>query len=244
LDANPAPAVILSPHLDDAVFSCWHLLDSPRAVSVVNVFAGVPAPGTALPRWDRITGANNPVTRMQQRIEEDRAALARAGREPTNLSFVDGQYRDERPSLADVLPSVRDNVPWASGVFAPAGIGGHSAHCVLRDAGLALAREGRAVSFYADIPYATEFGWPAWVAGVEPEAFLDVDAAWAEALEPIIAGGWRPTVVTLAESAQQRKLEALRAYRTQFSALEAGGQRRLTHPELVRYEVAWIRPAP
>jgi LmbE family N-acetylglucosaminyl deacetylase len=239
-----ANVVILSPHLDDAVFSCWHVLDSPREVLVLNVFAGLPAPGAALPRWDRITGADDPVARVQERIEEDRAALALAGREPTNLSFVEGQYREEKPTLDEVLPAVRERLAGAAEIFAPAGIGGHSAHCVLRDAGLTAARDGLAVSFYADIPYATEFGWPAWVTGGDLEPFLAVDAAWAEALEPVVAGGWQRKVVTLDESAQQRKVEAMKTYRTQFAALEAGGQRRLTHPELVRHEVVWIRPAP
>jgi hypothetical protein len=34
----------------------------------------------------------------------------------------------------------------------------------------------------------------------------------------------------------------MKAYRTQFAALEAGAHRRLTNPELVRHEVVWIRP--
>jgi hypothetical protein len=34
----------------------------------------------------------------------------------------------------------------------------------------------------------------------------------------------------------------MKTYRTQFAALEGGPQCRLTHPELVRYEVAWARP--
>jgi LmbE family N-acetylglucosaminyl deacetylase len=236
--------VILSPHLDDAVFSCWHLLDSPRAIRVLNVFAGPPPPGTQLPRWDRITGARDPVTRVLKRIEEDRAALALAGREPINLPFVEAQYRDDQPTLEEVLPAIREHVTDRPEVFAPAGIGNHSAHLLIREAALALAGEDLTVSFYADIPYATEFGWPAWVSGLDPAPFLDVDAAWSEALEPIVQAGYEPTAVTLDERAQRRKVEAMETYRTQFAALEAGGQRRLTHPELVRYEVVWIRPAP
>jgi len=49
--------------------------------------------------------------------------------------------------------------------------------------------------------------------------------------------------VTLDDPTQQRKIEAIKTCRTQFSALEAGAQRRLTHPDLVRHEVVWIRPA-
>jgi hypothetical protein len=200
--ANARRTVILSPHLDDAVLSCWHLVDSPRAVSVVNVFTKVPPPGTRLPPWDRLTGAHDPAARVRERLEEDRAALALAGREPTNLDFVEGQYRDEKPTLDEVLPSVAATVAAGDEIYAPAGIGGHSGHRLLRDAGLALVREGLAVSFYADIPYATEFGWPAWVRGAEREPFLDVDAYWGEAVEPLAELGYEPQVVTLDDAAQ------------------------------------------
>ncbi len=37
--------VILSPHFDDAVLSCWHVLASAGEVLVVNVFAGEPPAG-------------------------------------------------------------------------------------------------------------------------------------------------------------------------------------------------------
>lgn len=237
-----ANVVIFSPHLDDAVFSCWHVLDSERAVSVVNVFAGVPSPGTSLPRWDRITGASDPVARVRERIEEDRLALALAGREPINLPFAESQYRDKKPTLDEVLPAIREHVSGDEDIVVPAGIGDHSAHCLLRDAGLTLLGEGVAVSFYADIPYATEFGWPAWVSGIALEPFVDVDAAWSEALESIEAAGCEPRVVQFDDDAQRRKAAAMRTYRTQFAALEAGGQQRLTHPELIGFEVTWSRP--
>jgi LmbE family N-acetylglucosaminyl deacetylase len=236
--------VILSPHLDDAVFSCWHLLESPRAIRVLNVFAGPPPPGTQLPRWDRITGARDPVTRVLRRIEEDRAALALVGCEPTNLPFVEAQYRKGHPTLDEVLPVIREHVTDGPEVFAPAGIGNHAAHLLIREAALELAGDGLTVSFYAEIPYATEFGWPAWVTDRDPAPFLDVDAAWSEAIDPIVQAGYEPKAVTLDEQAQRRKVEAMETYLTQFAALEAGGQRRLTHPELVRHEVVWIRPAP
>ena len=36
--------VVLSPHLDDAVLSAWHVLRSGGDVCVVTVFAGLPDP--------------------------------------------------------------------------------------------------------------------------------------------------------------------------------------------------------
>jgi LmbE family N-acetylglucosaminyl deacetylase len=43
-----APLVILSPHLDDAVWSCFSLLAREQDVVVATVFAGIPDGG---PGW-------------------------------------------------------------------------------------------------------------------------------------------------------------------------------------------------
>jgi LmbE family N-acetylglucosaminyl deacetylase len=229
--------LVLSPHPDDAVFSCWHVLVGEADVRVLTIFAGVPAEGLEPPRWDRITGGRDPVTRVRERREEDRRALALAGRVPDFLDFVERQYSGSLPRVDDVLRAIPD----ADEIFAPAGIGGHSAHELVREAGLQLLKAGADVSFYADLPYATEFGWPAWVTGSELEPFRDVDAYWALHVEPLVLAGCSAQVVELDEAEQRRKIEAMRAYRTQFPALEAGSQRRLTHPELVRYEVVFAR---
>jgi hypothetical protein len=67
--------VVVSTHLDDAVFSCWHVLASPdHDVRVVTVFTGGPAAGVTT-SWDADTGVDS-ATRMAQRIEENRVALA------------------------------------------------------------------------------------------------------------------------------------------------------------------------
>src|SRR5207245_2780131 len=87
------PHVILSPHFDDAVLSCWQLLDGPTEVRVVNVFTAAPPAGTAPPWWDRVTGATDPVVRMRERREEDAAALAITGTPSVELDLLDDQYR-------------------------------------------------------------------------------------------------------------------------------------------------------
>src|SRR6266704_1538934 len=53
------PAVILSPHLDDAALSCWSVLTDQTPVTVVNVFAGVPPEECPMAWWDRMTGAES-----------------------------------------------------------------------------------------------------------------------------------------------------------------------------------------
>src|SRR5205807_6153895 len=84
---------ILSPHLDDAVLSCWHLLTRGGDVTVINVFTGAPADSVVPAWWDELTGATDSAQRIRERIAEDRAALSLARRTSTNLGFLDEQYR-------------------------------------------------------------------------------------------------------------------------------------------------------
>src|SRR6266536_2822641 len=164
------PVAVLSPHLDDAVFSCWHLLASARDVVVINVFTAIPRGGTKAPRWDRITGADDPEAgcgsgwKRTRRRWPWRAGAPRTSASWTPITATSHRAASSRPSGSDC---------------APAAIGGHSDHELVRDVGLALAAEGRDVSFYGDLPYSTAFGWPAWVTGNEGDPFLDVDAYWA-----------------------------------------------------------------
>jgi LmbE family N-acetylglucosaminyl deacetylase len=186
---------------------------------VLNVFTGIP-PAEPVPDWDRMTGAADSAARMAERLEEDERALALAGCRAEYLGYLDSQYRDGPAELSLSVP------PGAT-VFGPAGIGGHSDHEAVRDAALGLPAELR---LYADLPYAIEFGWP------ESDPLRDVDFYWSR----FIPEGFEPRTVELDEAQQARKIEAMRAYRTQFSMLEGGPLRRLTHPELVRFEVVFV----
>lgn len=232
-----ADVLVLSPHPDDAVFSCWHVLASREDVVVVNVFTGLPPAGTLLTRWDRITGATDSRARVEERLREDREALALAGRAAVGLEFVEGQYGAPRPAPQEIAAALERLD--GERVIAPAGIGGHSEHELVREAAQHL---GRRTSFYAELPYSTEFGWPAWVTGSEREPFLDVDVDWEQWTAALYDAAYEPRVVELEEEEQARKIAAMRAYRTQFPALEAGRLRRLTHPDLVRFEVIWNPP--
>jgi hypothetical protein len=234
-----AVTVILSPHQDDAVFSLWHVLDGTDDVSVVNVFAGVPT-AAELGWWDVHTGAADPQSRARERCAEDRAALAQAGRSPTDLAFLDLQYRTEDQPLQPVVDAVADVVPNDAPLLAPAGLGGHLDHVLLRDAALALWRSGRRVALYADLPHASGGGWPPWVtngsgaAGGEPTDAWDDDMAGTG----VELGGLTARVRTLADGEARRKLTALSEYATQLPALteQYDLDRR---PEALRYEIVW-----
>ena len=213
------PAVILSPHLDDAVLSCWHLLCCPGEVTVINVFAGSPPPGSGASWWDRLTGATDSATRMAERRAEDLAALAIAGRTATSLEFLDEQYEPTDQSVDAITSALRELIDAEAIVYAPAALGDHGDHEQVRDAALELAASGQRVCLYADHPHAVRAGWPAWVTGAKPTGGEDVAAHWDQRLGD--AGLTRPRAAVhhLDAVEQQRKLQAVSAYRTQIAAL-------------------------
>lgn len=137
--ADSAPTVVLSPHVDDAVLSVWSVVGDAGDAAVVNVFAGVPEDGPP-PRWDRLAGATSRKAHMEARLDEDLAALALAGRTAAYLPFLDRHYRSDGPPGQDeVERAVEAVVPAASLLYAPAGIGTHEDHVLVRDAALDVA---------------------------------------------------------------------------------------------------------
>jgi hypothetical protein len=239
-DSN-APELILSPHLDDAVLDCWNLLASERSLRVVNVFAGIPAPGR-LTLWDAITGAEDSAQRVKERIAEDAIAMARAGREPANLAFLDAQYR-QPPSLAlsELDRAIAAEAPSASRVYVPAGVGSHPDHLLVRRYGRMLLRTGMPVTLYADLPYCVFHGWPHWVDGQEPEPTRNVDAFWGSFLDGVPEMGplRSARVVSLDPAAAAAKLEAMRCYRTQFAGLDYAARDVISDPAIHGFEVCW-----
>lgn len=237
-----APELVLSPHLDDAVLDCWSLLCGGGALNVVNVFTGTPAPGTVT-LWDSITGSEDSAGRVRERIAEDALALALSGREAQNLPHLDSQYRSasSAPSLAALDEGVAALAPRASRVHVPAGIGAHPDHRLVRRYGRMLLRAGIPVTLYADLPYCVLHGWPHWVDGRPLETQRNVDVFWRSFLQdvpemPALRSG---RVERLGDEAAAAKLEAMRAYRTQFAGLDYGARGLLADPEIHRYEVRW-----
>jgi LmbE family N-acetylglucosaminyl deacetylase len=241
------PALVLSPHLDDAVLDCWSVLTAQPAPSVVNVFAGTPPAGTEVPLWDRVTGASDPAARMAERLAEDARALGAAGIEPLQLPFLDAQYRrpGNSPQPGDLDRELAARVA-ASGerVLAPAGIGGHPDHLLVRRYARLLARSGFAVTLYADLPYCALHGWPGWVDGRAEDPLRDVDAFWRSFFGevPELGDLRSARVARLDDGAAAAKLEAIRCYGTQWPALSYGGRGLLEDPEIHRYEVFWDLP--
>jgi hypothetical protein len=234
-------SVILSPHRDDAVLSLWHVLAGPGDARVVNVFTGAPA-GAAPGWWDEFSGARDPLARAREREREDDEALALAGRRALSLDFLDDQYRSGPQEVGPVLAALTAVLDPGDTVLAPAALGTHRDHALVRAAALALRERGRTVALYADIPHAALEGWPGWVTnGGGPPAS---DDRWTRRLEEggLPGAELEPLVHSLAPAAERRKRDAVGRYATQVGALE----RRcglLSRPELLRYEVVWPLPA-
>jgi LmbE family N-acetylglucosaminyl deacetylase len=237
---------VLSPHLDDAVLSCWRLLDGPDEAVVVNVFTASPPVGTPAPWWDRATGAADPVERMRERRKEDAGALALVGRPSIPLGLLDDQYRHAEIALRDLVERIRLAVDSDARFYAPAAFGRHPDHVLVREAALELARLGRSVTLYADLPHATVRAWPAWVSGERTAIAREVAADWDRVLTE--AGLVREKLVRrvhpIEAGARARKLTALAVYQTQRAALDRASFVPLDEPRALAWEVTWeVRPS-
>jgi LmbE family N-acetylglucosaminyl deacetylase len=237
--------VILSPHLDDAVLSCWQLLTQPGEVIVINVFAGIPT-RSAPAWWDRYTGATDSAQRVRERVEEDARALALAGRTPVNLDLLDEQYRDAEQPLAPPTPQIARLVDRSAQIYAPAAFASHPDHLLVRAAALELRAEGYAVSLYADLPHATIHGWPTWVRRSRGNRAKDLASAmWDHTLTAtgIPSAAMTADVRELDAETYARKLSAVLAYGTQIQALAELMDRPLSDPQTLGYEVSWKLPS-
>jgi LmbE family N-acetylglucosaminyl deacetylase len=233
--------VILSPHLDDAVLSAWSALSSEREAVVVNVCTGVPPDGTLGP-FDAVFGASDSAELMRRRLAEDAAAMALTGCTAHNLGFLEDQYREAPLEAGAVGDALTAAAPRGAALWAPAGIGGHPDHHVVRTVALELARSGDVpLRLYADLPYAVRAGWPHWVTGDDPRPHLVPEARWQTDLASLALPdeALTPCPVRLRPAEVDRKLRALRSYETQFEVLNAGPLGRLTTPHIIGYELSW-----
>lgn len=215
--ADPsAPAVILSPHLDDAVWSCYSVLSGEGDVLVATVFAGIPQgePGW----WDAQCGITDSAAHVRARRAEDEAVLAAIGRRAVHLGLLDGQYRDQPVPPERIAAELARAVTAVRRVYAPGGIG-HPDHALVRDAGAFLHARGIPVTIYADYCYCTREGWPTWIAADgRPQA----DDQWRTAFGGLVADRLEhPRVARLTEAVSERKLASMRGYVTQFANVEA-----------------------
>ncbi|MEJ2768650.1 PIG-L deacetylase family protein [Mycetohabitans sp. B46] len=185
--------LVISPHLDDAVFGCGRLLAQAPGSIVATVFAGIPPRAMPTPPWDRDAGFESAHEAMQARRAEDRHALSILRAEPHWLDFLDDQYECAVPdeALLGALRSLLDAHAQMN-VLAPAGLF-HRDHLRVQHAMLALLNEQpttRRWFFYEEALYRRKEGlmeqrlahWKAqgWIA--QPVALVHEDAPDGSAL--------------------------------------------------------------
>jgi LmbE family N-acetylglucosaminyl deacetylase len=144
---------LVSTHLDDAVFSCWSVLTGPEEVRVLTVFTGVPK-GVQSP-WD---GDERSDVRGAERREEDRAALALAGRQPVHVGLYDEAFGTGEQPVAETIAPLLEG---ADAVYAPLAFL-NTDHMRVRDAVVELRPDA---VLYVDLPYAISAEPPLEVPG-------------------------------------------------------------------------------
>lgn len=160
----PCRTLIVSPHLDDAVFAVGGaLLDRRFGETVVaSVFTRSSY---------RISGCGDAAEVTRERCGEDLDALGRLGVRALHLGLDDASirpiYSDEAAYMAPGADPTKDPV-WPHVVTAlsdvfrsitaprlllPLGIGGHIDHVIAREAALAAAGRSRNIWYYQDATY-------------------------------------------------------------------------------------------
>jgi LmbE family N-acetylglucosaminyl deacetylase len=236
MSTQPYTYIYLSPHLDDAVFSCGGAIATQvragERVLVVTVFAATPLDPDLTPftrelkaRWG---GASDPVAVRRQ---EDLSALRVLGAQGLHLPYADCVYRfdpatseafypDETSIFADVHPAeatwhlnllgaLRAAVPGLdqARLYAPLTAGHHVDHLLVHSMGLALERQGAQVAFYEDYPYAS-----------------DAEAIRA-ALERLPGACWDKEILFFGETEMRAKTDAVACHASQITTFwrdEAG----------------------
>jgi LmbE family N-acetylglucosaminyl deacetylase len=217
--------IYLSPHLDDAVFSCGGLIWEQKArgehVEIMTIFAGDPPPGPLSPvarehhrRW----GTSDDAPRIRR--EEDACATQRLGVVARQWDYADAIYRrlpDSTPLIRDVedltepLPAepdllrqlevqMRAELPAEAEWVVPLGAGDHVDHRLVR---LAAESLGHSLYYYADFPYA----------GERPGVLKD-------AVQP----AWRGYVLAVSREGLSAWQKAMGCYRSQLSTFWPRGE--------------------
>lgn len=212
--------IVLAAHLDDGVLSCGGLIyqrtQAGEGVLVATVMAGDAKGGPSdyaqslRDRWQLDTSAE------AQRRAEDAAACRVLGAGYLHWPIPDCIYRGgadgamyyqsddeifgpvhpgEVGLVADVVALLR-SLPDAEEIVAPLTVGNHVDHIFVRQAAEQVF--GQRLRYYEDYPYAQKEG--------SVQAVLETTGQ-----------EWQATVYPLSKAALQAKIEAILAYRSQFS---------------------------
>lgn len=208
--------LVISPHLDDAVFGCGELLSRVPGAHAVTVFAGLPPVSTALTDWDRASGFASAADSVRQRRDEDRRALEKLSAKPRWLDFLDAQYGDTPApaAIAEALLALIAELRPRT-VLLPLGLF-HSDHALTHEAALAVRRKQPATV-------------AAWL-GYEDALYRRRAGLLQARLAKLLAHGIRATPLAVPGDSAA-KAGAVRCYESQITALGASACADLSAPE-------------
>jgi LmbE family N-acetylglucosaminyl deacetylase len=128
--------VVVSPHLDDGVFSCGEAIAESPGALLVTVMAGHPTSYSSVTPWDSASGFEPDEDVMEARRDEDRRAALVLGAATEWLPFLDRQYGPPvpAPEVARLLERVIEAAR-ATCVLAPLGLF-HDDHVLTHEAAL------------------------------------------------------------------------------------------------------------
>lgn len=212
--------IYISPHLDDAVFSCggiiWQQIQSGCQVEIWSIFSGDPPRGELTPfaaslhaRW------GIKVPSLAERRVEDLTAVSRLGAIPRHLNYPECIYRrlpgngqplvsseedlwqplhkDEISFMYELGTQLSAQIPENANLVCPLAIGGHVDHRLVHAASQHLRPP---LYFYPDFPYA---------AGHEDE------------IQAVVQPGWHSQQYEISPQALTAWQDGVAAYNSQFS---------------------------
>jgi LmbE family N-acetylglucosaminyl deacetylase len=149
------PLVVISPHLDDGVFSCGDALARYPGSTVITVFAGGRHSYETVTPWDKSSGFRDGDDVVRARRLEDDEALSHLDAAHCWLPFMDAQYgcAVDTETIAEALCQTIESLD-VSKVLAPIGLF-HSDHLLAHEASMRVADvlRGPAWFLYADAIY-------------------------------------------------------------------------------------------
>ncbi len=198
---------VISPHLDDAVFSCGslmtHMSFTEIEVRVVTVFAGDPDCQFRVGQWDERAGFETAGGATRARRAEDEAAVKICGATPIHLPFHDDQYRLTR-DIDDIVSKLADAIKGCDSILIPGWPLTNPDHWWAARAGLLAAEEvalDHGVVLYAEEPYRT------WMGPKPPRR------------SPLVTHDWWVAYVDEDGGTSGRKRQAMSQYGSQLALL-------------------------
>ncbi|MFP3566324.1 PIG-L deacetylase family protein [Paraburkholderia sp. SIMBA_030] len=212
---------IVSPHFDDAVFSCGALLAAHPDAAVCTVFAAPPEHQMHTER-DEQSGFKDARQAVHTRTLEDNRALEVLDAIPLRMPFRDGQYLDS-PSIATLAAALEETIYRST------------ANTLLMPLGLDHADHERAFEACCEIlPRLSHLTWFGYEEAIHRRTPGVVQARFADlARRGIVATPAHPSAHHTIDLARQAllKREAVNAYESRLRAFGAGDYDDVFAPE-------------